>query len=332
MLTRCPQCGTTFRVTREQLKARQGRVRCGACQGVFDALDALVEEVTVVAPASTAAGVASEPAASSVSDEPAGVDVSPLETAFAEPVSAGLPPIEPSPDAPKSIPAALGEEELSPVAPAVEPEPVALEQVAVEAAAVEPGPAEPIVAPMPEPAAATALAAEPEFASELELPPLAVPRRRTWLWALGVFVAVGVIAVQAAIHFRTEIVVLYPETKATLAAACATLGCDLALPRKASLVGIETSDLSPDAGGKLTLAATLKNRAPFAQEFPHLELTLTDTADRALVRRVLAPADYLPPQTLVAAGFGANAELAVNLVVEAPGVPAAGYRLYLFYP
>ncbi len=39
MLTRCPHCRTAFRVTPEQLKMRQGRVRCGACHTVFDALD-----------------------------------------------------------------------------------------------------------------------------------------------------------------------------------------------------------------------------------------------------------------------------------------------------
>ena len=44
MLTRCPGCATTFRVTPEQLKARQGKVRCGKCQAVFNALETLDEE------------------------------------------------------------------------------------------------------------------------------------------------------------------------------------------------------------------------------------------------------------------------------------------------
>ena len=36
-ITRCPACGTTFRVSEEQLDAAEGRVRCGACDQVFDA-------------------------------------------------------------------------------------------------------------------------------------------------------------------------------------------------------------------------------------------------------------------------------------------------------
>ncbi len=35
---RCPACGTTFRVSDEQLRAAAGRVRCGACAQVFNAL------------------------------------------------------------------------------------------------------------------------------------------------------------------------------------------------------------------------------------------------------------------------------------------------------
>jgi len=35
--TRCPQCQTVFRITAAQLKARDGKVRCGRCQHVFGA-------------------------------------------------------------------------------------------------------------------------------------------------------------------------------------------------------------------------------------------------------------------------------------------------------
>ena len=44
MLTRCPSCATAFRVSAEQLKVKQGRVRCGHCRQVFNALDTLVDE------------------------------------------------------------------------------------------------------------------------------------------------------------------------------------------------------------------------------------------------------------------------------------------------
>ncbi|MDQ2917500.1 MAG: zinc-ribbon domain-containing protein, partial [Pseudomonadota bacterium] len=40
--TRCPGCGTVFRVTAEQLKLREGQVRCGHCRAVFDANDHII--------------------------------------------------------------------------------------------------------------------------------------------------------------------------------------------------------------------------------------------------------------------------------------------------
>nr|MBF0686055.1 zinc-ribbon domain-containing protein [Pseudomonas sp.] len=37
MVTRCPQCRAAFRVVAEQLRLRDGKVRCGVCNAVFDA-------------------------------------------------------------------------------------------------------------------------------------------------------------------------------------------------------------------------------------------------------------------------------------------------------
>lgn len=44
LVTRCPVCGTAFRVQRAQLAARGGQVRCGKCGATFDGVGGLVEE------------------------------------------------------------------------------------------------------------------------------------------------------------------------------------------------------------------------------------------------------------------------------------------------
>jgi predicted Zn finger-like uncharacterized protein len=41
LVTRCPSCGTAFRVTEQQLGARAGQVRCGQCDTLFDAIASL---------------------------------------------------------------------------------------------------------------------------------------------------------------------------------------------------------------------------------------------------------------------------------------------------
>ena len=180
--------------------------------------------------------------------------------------------------------------------------------------------------------AETGATIEPDEQDGEDEAPEASPRR--WPWITGSLFALLVLALQAALAFRVEMAVLWPEAKPFLVSLCDAAGCEVGLPAKVALVGIEASDLHPDAEtkGRLVLSATLKNRAPFAQQFPHLELTLTDTADKPVARKILAPADYLPPRSPVADGMPPNADIAVSLGVDSGEMAATGYRLYLFYP
>src|SRR5437879_2336325 len=105
------------------------------------------------------------------------------------------------------------------------------------------------------------------------------------------------LAGQTAYSYRTEIAALIPAARAPLDAACHLLRCQVPLPRRPELMSIESSDLQaePRRDGVIVLNAVLRNRATFAQDYPALELTLTDEADRPVLRRVLAPREYLDP-------------------------------------
>ena len=275
MLTRCPDCSTAFRVTPEQLKARAGKVRCGHCSAVFNALEALEDTPSIPAAVKAAASPA----------EP--VPPSPVETA-------------PSEASPEYDPTEL---------PAVGPPGIRDTQVEPESLDV----------------------LLEGISREAEPPP---PRWRRLAWVLASLMALGAFLVQAAYVFRTELAVSQPDLRPLLVDMCGLLECDIPLPRKAELVSIEASDLHPDPQRKnlLVLAATLKNRASFAQDYPHLELTLTDIRDQPMVRKVFAPAEYLAQGAEVRAGFAANGDIVVNLWLDVTAVGASGYRLYLFYP
>jgi len=169
----------------------------------------------------------------------------------------------------------------------------------------------------------------PEAWSAVAAPP---PPPRRWPWITGVLLLLVLTVGQLLFVFRIELAVMLPELRPALVAGCDLLGCVLSRPRKPETLSIETSDLAPADGDRLLFTATLKNRAPFDQEYPHLELTLTDTRDAAMVRKVLMPADYLSGGQSVDAGFAARSEITIILTLEALGVPAVGYRLYLFYP
>jgi predicted Zn finger-like uncharacterized protein len=72
MLTQCPNCQTTFRVTTEILRVADGQVRCGRCQTQFDALDRLIDENEPAQHAARSPRTTHTPAAERIEvDEPA---------------------------------------------------------------------------------------------------------------------------------------------------------------------------------------------------------------------------------------------------------------------
>jgi predicted Zn finger-like uncharacterized protein len=171
----------------------------------------------------------------------------------------------------------------------------------------------------------------PEFLTKPE-----TTRRSPLLWGTLAFVAALVLAAQAAYRYRTELAVLVPATRGTLVGACRWLRCQVTLPRRAELMSIESSDLQADprSDSIIALNAVLRNRAAFPQDYPALELTLTDEADRPVLRRVLLPTDYLEPAraALAAQGLAAGAEAAFRVNLDPGRTRATGYRLYLFFP
>jgi predicted Zn finger-like uncharacterized protein len=162
------------------------------------------------------------------------------------------------------------------------------------------------------------------------------PRSRLWqvVGAVAIPLLAVLLVVQALVHFRDALAAHVPWTRPLLAQMCAVTGCAIRPLRNVSALSIEASDLQADPAhrGLLILTATVRNRAPYAVGYPHLELTLTDAQDRVVVRRALAPGDYASGTTNTSAGIPANAEVPVKLFIDASATTQAGYRLYLFFP
>ena len=328
MKTCCPNCQTIFRITPEHLKARAGRVRCGQCRTVFNALDALLEDAkdTHTAPSHMAhrrvspaghgsAAFSGQAAASRPLSTPANRTPSPVNDPsvriLLEPtqVSSGL-------RAEPSLPAA---EDASP------PPMSDAETQAFGKAAGLIMPREITETPGYDKWSSGVMAESPTTAAEKP------PR---WPYALAAVVLLLALLGQLAFHFRGELAIRAPTMRPALTTFSRLFGAEIPLPRHSELISIEASDLQTDPAhaNLLTLNATLRNRAAYAQAFPLLELTLTNTDDNAIARRILSPADYLPARLKNAPAFAANTDIAVHLWVETTNLSAAGYRLYVFYP
>jgi len=76
----------------------------------------------------------------------------------------------------------------------------------------------------------------------------------------------------------------------------------------------------------------IRNQATFPQAFPSLELTLTDTRDRALASRIFTPGEYLEENRHLSDTIEPNKEISVTLKIDSGDLNAAGYRLLLLYP
>ena len=337
MKTRCPACQTTFRVTPEQLKARVGKVRCGQCQTVFNALDTLIEaSLSAPPPAMKAA--------------PQAVPAPPPEDVFFVPAPAPAATMEVlelghigSDDAPlKDV------VEAHDFPPDTEiPQDEAVEETTVEEAEEAPEEDSPVLSETAaqELGKATGLILPRETA---EIPgyskwaegvmyaqiPTATGRTPRWPFVLAAVLLALALAGQVIFRFRSELAITAPSLKPALELFSQALSADLPLPRHVELVSIEASDLQndPARGNLLVLNATLRNRAAYEQAYPSLELSLTDTADAAIARRVIPPAEYLSAKIPAGQPFKANSDVAVRLWIEASDISAAGYRLYVFYP
>ena len=117
-----------------------------------------------------------------------------------------------------------------------------------------------------------------------------------------------------------------------LVATCAVFGCKVELPAQIDALSVETGELQTLGANTFSFTTLLRNQGTLAQAWPHIELTLTDANDKPLVRRVFAPAEYLPQGVAPAKGFGARSEQPVKLFFELNQIKASGYHIAIFYP
>lgn len=393
--TRCPACGTTFRIVPDQLKISDGWVRCGHCADVFDATLFLEGEapamaapaVTMTAPPSTEPSPVASivtakqplPRPNTPSPQTATPAVTPPASDVAHaPVKPSAPAPSPDPVDEVLMPVALGGDDddgwlLPP--PVVAPTAAVLDEAFVEdlrsfaQSAQPPSPpgsappaklvAPPVVsgsdaAPAATPnAGATAVASDPlpgsgpaagsAVSDEVLLPAepsfVRQAKRRAFWQSRGVRVGLNVAAVvlsvvllaQVAVHQRDTLAARHPELIPVLSALCQPMSCELGPVRKIESVVIDSSTLVRRLGSFYSFDLVLRNSAPIPVAVPALELSLTDTRDAVIVRRVFLP-EELPgsPQLLPPQG---NLSLNLRLSIAEQGTASmSGYRALVFYP
>ena len=159
-------------------------------------------------------------------------------------------------------------------------------------------------------------------------------RPRSWPWIVASVLALLVLTAQATYDFRIDLAAQMPAMKPALVTFCRLLNCTVPLPQHPDLISIESSGLEsdPSNASQITLTALLRNRAPYAQAFPNLELTLNDKDDEPVARRTFTPDNYLPQTSNETTGLLPNHELGISLRLGTGNLHPFGYRLVLLYP
>lgn len=321
-----------FKVVPDQLRVSEGWVRCGQCDEIFDAsahlqdgeFAGLVEPVvreTQVMLSHQPTEVPDDAPEIPPNDEALDVD----DVLVVLPPEAGAAPLEPEPPEVTSSP---GQPVTGPLGEAVH-------------ALAGPPPWRDDFMDAPQPV-------EPGFSSTFSSPraewtevsfirdvtPRSVWRRplvRLALAGAGLLLILG-LAGQVVLHERDRLAATEPALKPWLQAACAVLDCSLSPLQQIESMVIDSSSFNKILGDAYRLSFTLKNSALYELATPAMELTLTDSQDRPLIRRVFMPAELGLPPRVLAPGSETSGSLAVSVKLTGPNERIAGYRVLAFYP
>jgi predicted Zn finger-like uncharacterized protein len=370
--TRCPACGTTFKIVPDQLKISDGWVRCGHCADVFDATLFLEGELPSPAPAPAlpqAGGweVEQAPPPAPVPAAPGKVVIPGPARALAEEgdgdwllrprvrtVAPPPTPASPPPAKDEAFAEALkqfaaqgtdsGTVHPAPSVPDAASIAVASEPIAQGA---EPEPATPPVsrpAPLDEPDAPKAarpgpgledglpvLSEEPSFVRQARRKAFWDSRGMRWSLVLVSLLLLLGLLMQWAVHDRNALAARHPAVHGLLHALCQPVGCTIGPVHRIESVSIDSSNLVRRLGNFYSFDLVLKNNAPMPVAVPALELSLTDTRDNVIARRVFLP-EELPgaPEVLPAQG---QVSMSLRLSIADSGVSTmTGYQALVFYP
>jgi len=172
---------------------------------------------------------------------------------------------------------------------------------------------------------------EPEFVKRSRRQERTDRMRRLLMIAGAVVLAFALLA-QVVLGWRNVLAAEHPGLKPVLAGACAVLGCRVELPALADNLVIETGELTTLGPNTYALNTLLRNQGSLVLAWPSIELELTDAGDRPVLRRVLAPNEYLPAGISAASGFGPHSEQPVTLHFTLAGLQPSGYHTFVFYP
>lgn len=153
---------------------------------------------------------------------------------------------------------------------------------------------------------------------------------RTWPWVVGSCALLLSFAAQLA-YAKRDWLLNDSFARPWLDSACKYFPCQLPLRKDLGQMELLSRDIRPHPSvpNALIISATLHNAASFNQEFPSVEITLSDLDEKIIGRRRLQPQDYLNDKVWEA-GMAADATAALVVEIVDPGKNAVAFE-FAFY-
>ena len=310
LVTTCPDCSTTFRITDEILARANGKVRCGSCTRVFNANIALreLDEPAAAGPSPAGETVGPSPAQAEpetgdesgdwfLTDIPAeGIDSGPAPATAGEAVETDGEPEH----AAESGADADSEAEVDPD--------TGLDDTAEKPALTDPD----------------------------WLPALNEPQpSRTRLWTAGVAV-LGVLLIGQLVHQLRPALAGAPGIGPLVQQAYDAIG--VGIPVRVDLNQYDLVALSAVAepvGGEpgwLVIETRVQNRGPKVQPFPHIFVRLVNRWEETIAGRYFAPQEYALGAISDVARMNVGRTIDAQFIIVDPGPSATGFKLEFCTP
>jgi Protein of unknown function (DUF3426) len=157
--------------------------------------------------------------------------------------------------------------------------------------------------------------------------------RTTKIFKQALFAALTfALFLQMALLARNSLWARFPALEPALQTLSSAFGFTLEQPRNLSVLTIESFDVQTTARSDiLAVTAILRNQAGFSVNWPAMELTLTGTDGRPVLRKVLTAAEYLN-QTPPSRGIPKNSEQPIRIGLQVESVVAKGFSVQIYYP
>jgi len=272
MLARCPQCETVFRVNPDQLRVRDGLVRCGRCLKVFRAEDYAFDV----------------PVEAGHHEEPEDQDFLASEDESIVLSSGGIAQTE-----------------------------LVTERVHTNSNAKK------------------------NFNdSNTELPTLAEllwgkkrSRTRPLFYFFANLALILILVGQVTWFFATELS-RYPQAEPWVQLFCEYAGCVVLPQRDIGLIELSSTRVTqhPKYENVLQVKGSLINRAPFSQDFPLIEVSLSNRRGETVARRAFNKNNFLTKQNIDESSMLPNVRFPIDIEFINPVPTATGYEVRLVAP